>query len=124
MRGYKKRQIIYLDEENKYKSHRYWVVRTLEKEPRYIETISRWNGDTDYSLVYNVNFGRVYKSFYPPYNVADEFERRTGIDCCFQEVDKKAFKHFKDYEAYFNGERELTMQEKIQLKEERDEYRR
>ena len=36
----------------------------------------------------------------------------------------EAYIHYKDYEAYFNGDRELTMQEKIQLKEEIDEYRR
>ena len=124
MKKIKKRPIIYMDDNNKYKGRRYWVIRTMEKEPRYIETILKWDGTPEYSLVFNVNYGKVFKSFNPPYRTADKFEEITGIECCFQEVDEKAFKHYKDYEAYFTGQRELTMQEKIQLKEEIDEYRR
>lgn len=116
------RPIIYLDEANKYKKHNYWVIRTLEKEPRFIETIAFWNGITDYSLVYNINFAKVYESL--PQRTADKFEKITGLKCCFQEADEQAFKHYKKYEAYCNGDTKLTLQEKILLKEELDAYRR
>lgn len=102
---------------------RYWVIRTVEKEPRYIETISRWNKQTDYSLVYNVNYGKVWKRYLPPYESAKEFEERTGIKACFQEVDEEAFNHYKSYEEYFNGYRKLTREEKIKLKKEQRKWK-
>ena len=117
-------KIIYLDKANKYKSHRYWVIRTMEQVPRFIEVIAYWNGVTDYGLVYNINLAKVYKNFDPPYRTADKFVKATGIKCCFQEVDEKAFLHYKSYEAYFNGERKLTKEEKKKLKEELEEYKR
>ena len=123
MKDYKERPIISNFSERNYSKIHYYVIRTMEEEPRYIETVSRWNGQVDYSLVYNINYGKVYKGTVPPYRSADEFEKRTGIDCCFQEVDKKAFDHYKKYEEYYNGTRELTMQEKIEQKEELDKWR-
>lgn len=117
-----KREIIWRNGKNY--GMNYWVIRTTEETPRYIEVILQDKGIIEYGLVYNVNYGKVWKRVTPPYEVARKFEEITGLKASFQEVDEKAFNHYKSYEEYFNGKRKLTREEIKQLKKELAEYKR
>ena len=113
--------IIYL-EERTYGKH-CWVIRTINEEyPRYIETISQWNKQVDYSLVPNIHFAKVWCSVSPPYQAIERFEKTTGLQACFQEVPAKAYKKYESYRQYYLGLRELTEEEEKQLKLDRAEY--
>ena len=117
-----KHPIIYLHE-NTY-GKRCWTIRTINEEyPRYIEVISQWNKKVDYALVPNIHYAKVWCSISPPYRAIEKFEKATGIKACFQEVPAEAYEHYKSYEAYFNGQRELTEEEEKQLELEREQWK-
>ena len=114
--------IIFL-EERTYGKH-CWVIRTMNEEyPRYVETGIKWGKQWEYSLVPNIHYAKVWLGISPPYRAIENFEKRTGIKACFQEVPLEAYNHFKLYESYYNGDRELTEDEEKQLKQEWLEWR-
>lgn len=117
-----KEKIIYLDGTHLFNDISYWVIRTNESEPRFIELILTWFGTPEYSLVYNIHYARVWKGIHPPYKAMQRFQQATGLDAVFQEVPEEAYAKFKSYEAYFNGQRELTEDEINQLNKEWIEY--
>ncbi len=119
-----KNNIVYYDGLHPFNIMSHWVIRTKEETPRYIELILTWDGVPEYALVYNIHYARVWKGVHPPYRALNNFKKYTGIDATFQEVPEEAYYKYKDYEAYFNGQRELTEEEELQLKQERDEYKR
>lgn len=115
--------IIYLPEHT-YGKH-CWVIRTINEEyPRYIEMVHSWKkNETNYGLVPNIHFAKVWIGISPPYRAIEKFEKTTGLEACFQEVPLVAYERYKSYEEYYLGHRELTEEEEEQLKEEWYEWR-
>lgn len=114
------------DEELYQDPNYYWVIETEEKIPRYIEVILardyKMGYAREYGLVPNINYAKVWLG--KPVKALRNFIKETGIEAHIRKAHKRAYDHYQDYEAYFNGKRELTMQEKIEIKEDWEQWRR
>ena len=96
---------ILLDENSAYRPIKYWVIRTLEKIPRFVEQILIWEGGKkEYGIVPYKECAKVYKRNSPPYKEGRDFEKIMGINVVFQEVTEEDYKEYKKLVAYYNND--------------------
>lgn len=103
----------------------FFVIRTLEDEPRYIEQIGKdelGTGQAEYVLMYNIHFAKVFKS--KPTRTILDFMKNTGIKAAYQQVPKEAYLQYQKYYKYVNGKRELSPYEELELLHNIEEYKR